>query len=78
MAKRLSGCDSESVVADSPLPFDPRRLHTRKETADGFRVVPRTVDRWDAQGLIAAAEINGRKRYLGDRLNRFYQSCLKK
>jgi hypothetical protein len=79
MAKRISRHDTEPTAVDTPLPFDPRRLHTRKETADGFRVVPRTVDRWTAQGLITRrAKFNGRNRYLGDDLNRLWQSRLEK
>ena len=79
MAKRISRHSNEPIAADAPLPFDPRRLYTRKETAEGFRVVPRTVDRWAAQGLITRrAKFNGRSRHLGDDLNQLWQSQLEK
>jgi hypothetical protein len=52
MAKRISGRDNEPVAADTPLPFDPRRIYTDREAAEGFRITGRTWDRWCAQGLI--------------------------
>ena len=77
MAKRISDHENEPVAADAPPPFDPRRIYTDKEAAQGFRVVPRTWTRWRAQGLITRrAKFNGRNRNLGADLNQLWSDHL--
>jgi hypothetical protein len=77
MAKRFPR--HESVAADTPLPFDPRKIYTDREAAEGFRITERTWDRWRAQGLITCwAKFNGRNRNLGDHLNQVWLSRLEK
>ena len=79
MAKRIPQHDNEPTAVDTPLPFDPRRLYTDREAAEGFRITERTWDRWCARGLITRrARFNGRNRNLGDDLNQVWQSRLEK
>jgi hypothetical protein len=72
MAKKLP--DTEAAT---PLPFEPLRVYTREEAAQGFRVTPRTWDRWTAQGKVKGrAQINKRIRHLGADLNQLWEDHL--